>query len=54
MLNTNPVQPEDKEVNLSYRQSRLRGQKPPLKLREIWAIRTRLEMAGASSGSGPV
>ena len=35
------------EVTLSRRQSRLTGQKPPLKLREIWAIRTRLEMAGA-------
>ena len=34
------------EVTLSRRQSRLTGQKPPLKLPEIWAIRTRLEMAG--------
>ncbi len=26
-----------------WNKSRLTGQKPPLKLREIWAIRTRLE-----------
>ncbi len=26
-----------------WNKSRLAGQKPPLKLREIWAIRTRLE-----------
>ncbi len=34
------------EITLSRKQSRLTGQKPPLKLPEIWAIRTRLEMAG--------
>jgi hypothetical protein len=28
-----------------WNQGKLIGQKPPLKLREIWALRTRLEMA---------
>jgi integrase len=36
---------DPKEVLISNKQSRLTGQKPPLKLREIWAIRTRLELA---------
>jgi hypothetical protein len=29
-----------------WNKGKLIGQKPPLKLREIWALRTRLEMAG--------
>jgi len=37
---------EEKEIVLSRKQSHLTGQKPPLKLREIWAIRTRLQLAG--------
>jgi len=28
-----------------WKKGKLTGQKPPLKLREIWAIRTRLQMA---------
>ena len=28
-----------------WNKGRLTGQKPPLKLREIWAIRTRLQMS---------
>ena len=41
----------DTEVNVPSRsvpwnKGKLIGQKPPLKLREIWALRTRLEMAG--------
>jgi len=28
-----------------WNKGKLTGQKPPLKLREIWAIRTRLQMA---------
>jgi hypothetical protein len=28
-----------------WKKGELTGQKPPLKLREIWAIRTRLQMA---------
>jgi integrase len=39
------------EVTVAYHpppwnKGKLIGQKPPLKLREIWALRTRLEMAG--------
>ena len=30
---------------LPWNKGRLTGQKPPLKLREIWAIRTRLQMS---------
>lgn len=30
---------------VSWNKGRLTGQKPPLKLREIWAIRTRLQMS---------
>ena len=29
-----------------WNKGKLIGQKPPLKLREIWALRTRLEMGG--------
>lgn len=29
-----------------WNKGKLTGQKPPLKLREIWAIRTRLQLAG--------
>ena len=29
-----------------WNKGKLVGQKPPLKLREIWAVRTRLQMAG--------
>jgi hypothetical protein len=29
-----------------WNKGKLIGQKPPLKLREIWTLRTRLEMAG--------
>ena len=46
MFGLNTHKAEEKEVVLSRKQSRFTGQKPPLKLREIWAIRTRLEMAG--------
>lgn len=39
---------ESENVVLSHRvpwnKGKLTGQKPPLKLREIWAIRTRLQM----------
>jgi hypothetical protein len=28
----------------AWNKGRLMGQKPPLKLREVWAIRTRLEL----------
>jgi len=31
---------------IPWNKGKLIGQKPPLKLREIWALRTRLEMAG--------
>jgi hypothetical protein len=31
---------------IPWNKSKLIGQKPPLKLREIWALRTRPEMAG--------
>lgn len=30
---------------MPWNKGKLTGQKPPLKLREIWAIRTRLQMA---------
>ena len=30
---------------IAWNKGRLTGQKPPLKLREIWAIRTRLQMS---------
>ena len=30
---------------IPWNKGRLTGQKPPLKLREIWAIRTRLQMS---------
>ena len=41
----------ENKVTAAYRptpwnKGKLIGQKPPLKLREIWALRTRLEMAG--------
>jgi len=41
----------DSAMTVAYRpapwnKGKLIGQKPPLKLREIWALRTRLEMAG--------
>ncbi|VBC90172.1 phage integrase [Burkholderia pseudomallei] len=40
---------ESENVVVVYRvpwnQGKLIGQKPPLKLREIWAIRTRLQVA---------
>jgi len=42
-MNTIAVDP--KEVLISYKQSRQTGQKPPLKLREIWEIRIRLQLA---------
>ena len=29
-----------------WNKGRLIGQKPPLKLREVWTVRTRLQMAG--------
>src|SRR6202795_18550 len=32
-------------LRVPWNKGRLTGQKPPLKLREIWAIRTRLQMA---------
>jgi hypothetical protein len=40
----------DSEVTVAnhpapWNKGKLVGQKPPLKLREIWALRTRLEMA---------
>jgi hypothetical protein len=40
----------DSEMTVTYHalpwnKGKLIGQKPPLKLREIWALRTRLEMA---------
>ncbi len=43
----------DSEMTVAYHptpwnKGKLIGQKPPLKLREIWALRARLEMAGKS------
>jgi hypothetical protein len=32
--------------DIPWNKGKLVGQKPPLKLREIWAVRTRLQMAG--------
>jgi hypothetical protein len=31
-------------------QGKVRGQKPPLKMKEIWAIRVRLQLAQRTSG----
>jgi len=36
---------DNKEARLDEKKQHLTGQKPPLKLKEIWAIRTKLEMA---------
>jgi hypothetical protein len=36
----------DSSGNKSWNKGRLTGQKPPLKLKEIWAIRIRLQMKG--------
>jgi integrase len=36
---------DNKEAYLDEKRRHLTGQKPPLKLKEIWAIRTKLEMA---------
>lgn len=38
-------QSDPKEVFISHQQSRLTGQKTPLRLREIWEIRIRLKLA---------
>jgi hypothetical protein len=35
-----------------WNKGKLIGQKPPLKLREIWTLRTRLEMAGKTKELG--
>lgn len=37
-----------------WNKGRLTGQKPPLKLREIWAIRTRLQMSSNARRVGAV
>lgn len=34
----------------AWNKGKLVGQKPPLKLREIWAIRTRLQMTASQRG----
>ena len=44
MLSIDKKNDEQKEIVISRKQSRLTGQKPPLKLREIWGIRTRLQL----------
>jgi len=33
------------QEHLTWNKGKLMGQKPPLKLKEVWAIRTRLQMA---------
>lgn len=37
-----------------WNKGRLTGQKPPLKLKEIWAIRVRLQLSSQVRGSGNV
>ena len=38
--------------HVPWNKAKLVGQKQPLKLPEIWAIRTRLELAGKTQRSG--
>ena len=42
----NTVVNASRASHTSWNKGRLTGQKPPLKLAEIWAVRTRLRMAG--------
>ncbi len=35
------------EVHTPWNKGKLVGQKPPLKLKEVWAIRIRLELSNA-------
>jgi len=39
------VNPNAKHAHVPWNKGKLTGQKPPLKLKEIWAIRIRLQLA---------
>lgn len=39
------VNPNAKHVHVPWNKGKLTGQKPPLKLKEIWVIRIRLQLA---------
>jgi hypothetical protein len=44
-LKENPMKPDLKKPFFPWNKGRLVGQKAPLKLKEIWAIRIRLQLA---------
>jgi hypothetical protein len=48
-----PVERRHPAFREPWNKGKLIGQKPPLKLAEIWTVRTQLRIAGKCSGLGP-